>query len=70
MNDINFDAVFNRIKSVIDVKNNLQLIAILGMSESQFYNNKKVGEVPLGYIVEWAVKNKISMDWILYGEAK
>ncbi len=65
-----FRCCFQQDKVRFDVKNNLQLIAILGMSESQFYNNKKVGEVPLGYIVEWAVKNKISMDWILYGEAK
>lgn len=66
----NFDTVIDRIKSVIKPKNNMQLISALEMSESQFYNNKKSGELPLGYIVQWAVKNKISMDWLLYGEAK
>ena len=69
MKEINFDSIIERIKVKIGAKNNMQVASAIGMSERQFYNSKKANAVPLGYIVEWAVANRVSMDWVLYGTA-
>ena len=64
------EKVYNRIKEYAKISNYDEIGEKIGVGKRQILKLKSIGDLPLGYIVNWAIANKVSMDWVLYGEAK
>jgi hypothetical protein len=69
----NFDAVVNRIKRSLATTSrpdptNTDVIKALKMHEPHFYKAKKEEDLPYAKILRWCLDNKISIDWIMFGE--
>lgn len=62
----NVEAVLDRIRIYKNLKNDKEIAALLGIAPSDFSGRKKRGTLaPL--IVEWGMRQGVSMDWLLKG---
>lgn len=68
MSELNFDAVIERLKRVIQAKTSSAVAEALGMSSSAFANRKRDGSIPLEEISKLALARDLSIDWILLGK--
>jgi hypothetical protein len=61
-----FNTVVARIKQLANLKTNYQVAHLLGIKPWQLSSRKKHGTL-LPTIVEWAIREYLSLDWLLHG---
>ncbi|MBE9528400.1 MAG: helix-turn-helix domain-containing protein [Proteobacteria bacterium] len=64
---IDYKKVFERMLKAGKVKNSSEMARILGMTPQAVSNHKKRGELSAGFIMKFAQKCNISVDWLLTG---
>lgn len=65
--DIDHKKVFERMLRAGKVKNSSEMARMLGMTPQAISNHKKRGELSAGFIMKFAQKCNISVDWLLTG---
>ncbi len=66
---MDLDSILNRVKGYLKSKDNKDINKLLGISANDFSNRKRPKTL-LPVIIEWATNEKVSLDWIVYGEEK
>ncbi|MDT4329787.1 helix-turn-helix domain-containing protein [Methylomonas sp. MV1] len=66
--EIFFDAVMNRMKTVINVASDSELGARLGMKPNTFSNRKKANSLPYEELIALASSENVNTNWLFYGE--
>lgn len=66
-NGIVFEAVIERLKSAVNVKNDKELAERLGLKPNTYYNRKASRSLPLEEILALASQHELSVDWIFFG---
>jgi hypothetical protein len=63
-----FNNIADKLKQLLNVKNDKELAAILGL-EYKNYSNKKVrGVIPLKEIIKLCQERSISLDWVFFDQ--
>lgn len=65
--ELNFNIIFDRLKSALNLKNDSQIAELIGMSTSAFSNLKKREAIPFEKVIVLAISNGISLDWLMGG---
>ena len=66
MNPEDIEDVLERIKKIKRIENDKDLAQLFGVSASNFSNRKQRGSL-LPLIVDWAINERFSVDWLLTG---
>jgi Bacteriophage CI repressor helix-turn-helix domain len=66
---VNFSIVIEKIMGITGLSNDKDIAKALDISPQDFSNRKKRGTL-LPVIVEWALREKVSIDWLLTGEER
>jgi len=71
---MNFQDIIDRIEDILQSKSDIKIYdkdiaKALGMSSPQFSNFKSRNSIPYEKISEYCAKNRISINWILYGQS-
>lgn len=68
--DIDYKQVFARMLKAGNLKNSSEMARVLGMTPQAISNHKRRDELSAGFIIKFAQKCDISVDWLLtgYGE--
>ena len=66
---MDLDSILSRVKDYLQSKNDKDIAKLLGISANDFSNRKR-RKTLLPVIIEWATDEKVSLDWIVYGEEK
>jgi len=69
----NFEKVINKLKIVIRGATNRrvtdkEVAEKIGISSQNFSNLKKIGNLPIEYIMDFGAKRKISINWLFYSQ--
>src|SRR5690349_9137331 len=64
---VTFSAVVARLKTALSLKKDKDVAEALGMNANAFYNRKRLSSVPYEEIVAIAERNRLRMDWLLFG---
>lgn len=62
-----FEAVIERIKSALKLKNDKELAQKLGLKPNTYYNRKTARSLPLEEIIRLASEHELSVDWVFFG---
>lgn len=65
-----FFEVINRFKRAGNLKNDGAVASALGMPPSNYSDRKKRGSLPCKEILIYCLKERLSTDWIFFGEAE
>lgn len=67
---IQFEPVMSRLKDAVGAASFADLGRMLGLTTSAYANRKKTGSIPYEAIVDLASSEKISLDWLIFGELR
>lgn len=62
-----FSPVIDKIKSLKNVTFDSEVAKVLGIEQSTFSERRKRHSIPYKEIIDFAIKEKISLDWLLNG---
>ena len=65
--DFDFPAIIQRIKQILDVRNDKDVAIALGLNPNSFFNRKKRGSVPMAEIVNFGNTHNVNLDWLING---
>ena len=65
---VNFPEIIEKIMANKGIANEKDVAKVLEISPQDFSNRKKRGSL-LPVVVEWALRENVSIDWLLTGEA-
>lgn len=63
-----FNAILDRVKLVLNVKNDSEVAELIGLKQSAFANRKKKGSIPLSLYVKALEPYKVNLNWLVYGD--
>jgi len=63
--ELNFNVIFDRLKSALNLKSDSQIAELIGMSTSAFSNLKKRGSIPFDKVIVLAKSNCINLDQLM-----
>ena len=66
----NFPPILGRVVSCLNVEKNHEVASALGVTPSTVSNWKERGDIPILQAVNFALREEISVDWILTGKGK
>ena len=66
---MDLDSIHSRVEDYLKSKIDKDIAKLLGISANDFSNRKRRNTL-LPVIIEWATNEKVSLDWIVYGEEK
>ena len=64
---VSFEVVMQRLRDALNLENDKQLAAALGLKANAFYNRKSSGSLPFENVLELADKHQMCVDWIFFG---
>ena len=71
LNEISFDAVIDKIKSLKKIKFDYELAKLLKLEQSTLCEKRKRNALPYKEIIDFSVQENVSLDWLLFeGEAE
>lgn len=67
---VEFTGTVERMKSVAGLRSDTDLAKALDITPQAVSNFKNKGEIPSDLVIQFAVKYKVSVDWLLTGEGE
>lgn len=67
---VEFTGTVERMKSAAGLRSDTDLAKALDITPQAISNFKNKGEVPSDLVIQFAVKYKVSVDWLLTGEGE
>jgi len=68
--NLNFSEIIFRIKKYKNIKNDLEVANLLGLSKTAISERKRRNSVPIDKITLFCERESINVDWLLAGEGK
>ena len=65
---LNFSAIIQRIKKVLNVKSDKDVAISMGLNPNSFFNRKKRGSIPMTEIVNFGNTHNVNLEWLINGE--
>lgn len=67
---VEFTGTVERMKSAAGLRSDTDLAKTLNITPQAVSNFKNKGEIPTDLVIQFAVKYKVSVDWLLTGEGE